>query len=290
VVIRLLDPPLHEFLPDHQELTLEVTDLKIKLTNARDLREVDELLREIEEAKRLLRSVESLHETNPMLGLRGVRLAIVFPDLPKMQIRAIFQAVAEVHAEGVDARPEIMIPLTGTIAELQPMKDLAEELAAEFAEQHGVEVEYKFGTMIETPRAAITAGELATISEFFSFGTNDLTQMTMGISRDDAERNFLLDYLQLGVLETNPFDTLDADGVGRLVEIAVNEAKEVRPDIKVGICGEHGGDPASIALVDAIGLDYVSCSPLRVPVARLAAAQAALARKELEEAIEELVE
>jgi pyruvate,orthophosphate dikinase len=280
VVIRLLDPPLHEFLPDQHELTVQVTDLKIKLTNARDLEEVDDLLRELEEAERLLHSVETLHETNPMLGLRGVRLAIVFPDLPRMQIRAIFQAVAEVHAEGVAAKPEIMIPLTGTIAELQPMKDLAEELAAEFVEQHGVEVEYKFGTMIETPRAAVTAGELATIAEFFSFGTNDLTQMTMGISRDDAEKNFLLEYLQLGVLETNPFDTLDAGGVGKLVEIAVRDAKEVRPDIKVGICGEHGGDPASITQVDAIGLDYVSCSPLRVPVARLAAAQAALARAE----------
>ena len=280
VVIRLLDPPLHEFLPDHGELTIKITDLKIKLTNARDLDEVDGLLREIEESERLIKRVEALHEANPMLGLRGVRLAIVFPELPEMQIRAIFQAVAEVHADGLEAKPEIMIPLTGNIAELQPMKDLAEELAAEYAEQHGIEVDYKFGTMVETPRAALTATELAEIAEFFSFGTNDLTQMTLGISRDDAEKNFLLEYLQRGVLDTNPFDSLDAGGVGKLVEMAVNDAKTVRPDIKVGICGEHGGDPASIALVDDIGLDYVSCSPLRVPVARLAAAQAALARAE----------
>ncbi|MDJ0791470.1 MAG: pyruvate, phosphate dikinase [Acidimicrobiia bacterium] len=280
VVIRLLDPPLHEFLPDHGELTTKVTDLKIRLTSAKDLEMVDDLLREIEEAERLLQRVEALHEANPMLGLRGVRLAIVFPELPAMQIRAIFQAVAEVQAEGVEAKPEIMIPLTGNIAELQPMKDLADELAAEYVEHHGVPVEYKFGTMIETPRAALTATELAEIAEFFSFGTNDLTQMTLGISRDDAEKNFLLEYLQRGVLETNPFDTLDAGGVGKLVDMAVSDAKAVRPDIKVGICGEHGGDPASIALVSRMGLNYVSCSPLRVPVARLAAAQAALASQE----------
>ena len=281
VVIRLLDPPLHEFLPDQGELTREVTDLKIKLTHASHRsKQVNALLREIEEVRTVLQRVEYLHESNPMLGLRGVRLAVVFPDLPKMQITAIFQAVAEVHAEGIVAKPEIMIPLTGNVSELEPMRDLAQALAVEYEEEHGIEVEYKFGTMVETPRAAVTAGELAQLAEFFSFGTNDLTQMTLGISRDDAERNFLLDYMRLGVLTTNPFDTLDADGVGRLIGTAVEAGRETRPDLHVGICGEHGGDPASIALVDGMGLDYVSCSPLRVPVARLAAAQATLDRRE----------
>ncbi len=279
VIIRLLDPPLHEFLPDYKQLTVDVTDSKIKLTNAKDLDEVDTLLHEIEETERVLKRLDSLHESNPMLGLRGVRLAIVFPDLPEMQIRAIFEAVVEVHNEGVVAKPEIMIPLTGNVSELAPMKKLAAELAAEFSEEHGIDIEYEFGTMIETPRAAVTAGEMATVAEFFSFGTNDLTQMTLGISRDDAEKNFLLDYLALGVLETNPFDTLDRDGVGTLIRMAVDAARATRPGIHVGICGEHGGDPRSIALVDEMGLDYVSCSPLRVPVARLAAAQSALHRK-----------
>jgi pyruvate,orthophosphate dikinase len=220
--------------------------------------------------------IESLHESNPMLGLRGVRLGVLFPDLPRMQIRAIFEAVIEVQAEGITAKPGIMIPLSSDAAELEPLKAIAEELANEINESHGTDIEYEFGTMIETPRAAITAGQLATEAEFFSFGTNDLTQMTFGISRDDAERNFLLEYLRMGVLSTNPFDTLDADGVGSLIRTAVEAGRKTRPGIHVGICGEHGGDPASIALVDTMGLDYVSCSPLRVPVARLAAAQSAL--------------
>jgi pyruvate,orthophosphate dikinase len=279
VIIRLLDPPLHEFLPDHNQLTVDVTDFKIKLTNATTLEEVDTLLHEIESTERVLKRLSELHESNPMLGLRGVRLAIVFPDLPRMQITAIFEAALEVHNEGVLARPQIMIPLTGNVSELAPMKALAEELAAEFAEEHGIDIDYRFGTMIETPRAAVTAGDLARDAEFFSFGTNDLTQMTLGISRDDAEKNFLLDYLSLGVLETNPFDTLDKDGVGVLIRSAVDAGRAARPGLHVGICGEHGGDPRSIALVDGMGLDYVSCSPLRVPVARLAAAQSALTRR-----------
>jgi pyruvate,orthophosphate dikinase len=284
VIIRLLDPPLHEFLPDFRSLTVDVTDSKIKLTNATTLDEVDTLLHRIEETERVLSRLDALHESNPMLGLRGVRLAIVFPDLPRMQITAIFQAAMEVHNQGIEAKPEIMIPLAGNMAELVPLKELAEELAAEFEAEHGVALEYEFGTMIETPRAAVTAGEIAEIAEFFSFGTNDLTQMTLGISRDDAEKNFLLDYLQKGVLETNPFDTLDRDGVGVLIRMAVEQGRATRPDLHVGICGEHGGDPRSIALVDEIGLDYVSCSPLRVPVARLAAAHSALDRRDREAA------
>jgi pyruvate,orthophosphate dikinase len=282
VIIRLLDPPLHEFLPDHRQLSIEVTDLKIKLTSASSLDEVDELLHRIEETERVLGRLDSMHESNPMLGLRGVRLGIVFPDLPAMQVRAIFEAVVEVHNEGVVAKPEIMIPLAGNVAELIPMKEIAENLAEEFREEHGIDIEYKFGTMIETPRAAVTAGEIAQVAEFFSFGTNDLTQMTLGISRDDAEKNFLLDYLRLGVLAENPFDTLDRNGVGELIRLAVEQGRASRPGLHVGICGEHGGDPASIALVDGLGLDYVSCSPLRVPVARLAAAQSALDRADRE--------
>lgn len=279
VIIRLLDPPLHEFLPDQHSLTVDLTDKKIKLTNAGDLEEVDTLLHEIEKIERVLHRSEQLHESNPMLGLRGVRLGIVFPDLPRMQIKAIFEAAMEVNNEGLQAMPEIMIPLAGNAAELVPMKELAEELHASFLEEYGVDIDYKFGTMIETPRAAVTADEFADVAEFFSFGTNDLTQMALGISRDDAEKAFLIDYLQLGVLEDNPFDTLDPIGVGALIRQAVEKGREARPDLHVGICGEHGGDPKSIAFVDTIGLDYVSCSPLRVPVARLAAAHSTLNRK-----------
>ncbi|MCL1587565.1 MAG: pyruvate, phosphate dikinase [Actinomycetia bacterium] len=276
VIIRLLDPPLHEFLPNYDKLSHDVTDRKIRLTAATTLEEVDSLLREIEDTEKIMERIESLHESNPMLGLRGVRLGILFPDLPRMQIRAIFEAMIEVNNEGVEANPGIMIPLSSDAAELQPLKEVAAEIAAELGELHGIDIEYEFGTMIETPRAAITAGELAETAEFFSFGTNDLTQMTFGISRDDAEKNFLLEYLRMGVLRTNPFDTLDARGVGTLIKGAVDAGRRTRPGIHVGICGEHGGDPASIALVDSMGLDYVSCSPLRVPVARLAAAQSAL--------------
>jgi pyruvate,orthophosphate dikinase len=279
VIIRLLDPPLHEFLPNYDKLSHDVTDRKIRLTGASTLEEVDDLLREIEDTETVMHRIEILHESNPMLGLRGVRLGILFPDLPRMQIRAIFEAVIEVQNEGIDAKPGIMIPLSSDAAELLPLKEIAAEIAAELGDHHGVDIEYEFGTMIETPRAAITAGEIAATAEFFSFGTNDLTQMTFGISRDDAEKNFLLEYLRMGVLTTNPFDTLDNAGVGTLIRGAVEAGRRTRPGIHVGICGEHGGDPASIALVDTMGLDYVSCSPLRVPVARLAAAQSAIARR-----------
>ncbi len=276
VIIRLLDPPLHEFLPDRDRLASELTDLKIRLISAGSLEEIDGLLVQAEEADRLLKRVESLHESNPMLGLRGVRLAVLFPEMPRMQIRAIFEAAALVEEEGVTARPSIMVPLTSTAGELETLREIAAEMAETIEIERRIGIDYRFGTMIETPRAAVTAGELAETAEFFSFGTNDLTQMTFGISRDDAEKNFLLHYLETGVLESNPFNTLDKKGVGKLIESASVAGRAVRPGLHIGICGEHGGDPASIALVDALGLDYVSCSPLRVPVARLAAAQSAL--------------
>ncbi|VAW09112.1 Pyruvate,phosphate dikinase, partial [hydrothermal vent metagenome] len=276
VIIRLLDPPLHEFLPDRDRLADELTDLKIRLLSAGSLEEIDALLAKAEEADRLLKRVETLHESNPMLGLRGVRLAVLFPEMPRMQIRAIFEAAALVQEEGITARPSIMVPLTSTAGELEALRDIAAEMAEIIEVERRIEIDYRFGTMIETPRAAVTAGELAETAEFFSFGTNDLTQMTFGISRDDAERNFLLHYLETGVLQSNPFNTLDRQGVGKLIESASLAGRAVRPGLHIGICGEHGGDPASIALVDALGLDYVSCSPLRVPVARLAAAQSAL--------------
>jgi len=276
VIIRLLDPPLHEFLPDRDRLADELTDLKIRLTKAGTLEEVNTLFAKAADTERVLERVETLRESNPMLGLRGVRLAVLSPDMPKMQIRAIFEAAALVHDEGIDARPGIMIPLTSVVGELETLEAVATEMAETIRRERGIEIDYRFGTMIETPRAAVTAGELAICAEFFSFGTNDLTQMTFGISRDDAERSFLLDYLQSGVLAANPFNTLDSGGVGKLIEQAVTAGRSVRPGLHIGICGEHGGDPASIALVDRLGLDYVSCSPLRVPVARLAAAQSAL--------------
>ncbi len=278
VIIRLLDPPLHEFLPNQDDLIRMTTDLKIRLMRARDLAEVNALVRELEDTEHILAGVEALRESNPMLGLRGVRLAILLPEIPEMQIRAIFEAALQVLEEGITPRPGIMIPLISDSAELDPMREIVDRIAVEVLGERLHEIDFEFGTMIETPRAAITAAAVAETAEFFSFGTNDLTQMTFGISRDDAEKAFLMDYLRLGVLSTNPFDTLDRDGVGALIRSAVEAGRAARPGIHVGICGEHGGDPASIALCDELGLDYVSCSPLRVPVARLAAAQAVLNR------------
>ena len=278
VIVRLLDPPLHEFLPSIDDLVRNATDLKIRLMNAGDLAEVNRLVREIEETETILSKVEALHESNPMLGLRGVRLGILVPEIPEMQVRALFEATAIILDEGGNPKPGIMIPLISHAAELAPIKEIVDRLAAEILGERSDEVDWEFGTMIETPRAAVTAAEIAGTAEFFSFGTNDLTQMTFGISRDDAEKAFLLGYLELGVLATNPFNTLDRDGVGSLVRSAVEAGRATRPNIHVGICGEHGGDPRSIALCDEMGLDYVSCSPLRVPVARLAAAQAVLNR------------
>ena len=214
-----------------------------------------------------------------MLGLRGVRLGILIPELTRMQVRAVFEAACEVTRDGCKAIPEIMIPLTSHVNELRRQRSVLEAEAKKVMQEQGVEVKYQFGTMIEVPRAALTADEIAEYAEFLSFGTNDLTQTTFGISRDDAESGFLMHYVVNGILPSNPFDTIDAEGVGQLIEMAVGKARAERPDMEIGICGEHGGDPKSIAICHDIGLDYVSCSPLRVPIARLAAAHAALASK-----------
>ena len=212
-----------------------------------------------------------------MLGLRGVRLSILYPEITRMQVRAIIEAACDLRKKGVDARPEIMIPLVSHINELRSVKAELEAVALRVQEEKGVKVHYKFGTMIEIPRAALTAGEIAEVSEFFSFGTNDLTQTTFGFSRDDAEGKFIGRYLEEKILPRNPFETIDAGGVARLMGIAVTEGRRTRPDLEIGICGEHGGDPDSIKICHDLGLDYVSCSPYRVPVARLAAAHAVMA-------------
>jgi pyruvate,orthophosphate dikinase len=263
VIIRLIDPPLHEFLPSQEELLVEVTQMRTK-------GETEGL----EEKERLLEAVNKLHESNPMMGLRGIRLGIVYPDIMRMQVRAIFEAASDAAKKGIDVQPEIMIPLTGHINELKHVQPELEEIGKKVMEEKGVDFTYKFGTMIEIPRAALTAGEIAEVAEFFSFGTNDLTQMTFGYSRDDAERNFLINYVDEGILPQNPFQVLDRKGVGRLMDIAVSEGRKVRPELEVGICGEHGGEPSSIEFCHLVGNNYVSCSPFRVPVARLAAAQA----------------
>ncbi len=265
VIIRLIDPPLHEFLPDQDELLEEVITMRVKGETAG-----------LEEKEKLLRSVQSLHESNPMMGLRGVRLSIMMPEIVEMQVRAIFEGAADATLKNVNAKPEVMIPLTGHVNELKVIQPRLVEIARDVMTEKGVEFPYKFGTMIEIPRAAVTAAEIAEVAEFFSFGTNDLTQMTYGYSRDDAERNFLLKYVEDGILPQNPFQTVDRDGVGRLMEICVQEGRKSRVDLEVGICGEHGGDPSSIEFCHMIGQNYVSCSPFRVPIARLAAAQAAV--------------
>jgi pyruvate,orthophosphate dikinase len=276
VIIRLIDPPLHEFLPSYESLMVGLADNKIRLLNARNLKEIDDLLHKIEDDEHVLARVEALHEANPMLGLRGVRLGIMMPDLTQMQVRAIFEAACQCLKEGVDVHPEVMIPLTSHVNELRLQRQALEAVVKEVLAEQGMSVDYKFGTMIEIPRAALTADEIAEYAEFFSFGTNDLTQTAFGISRDDAEKGFLIDYIQHGVLPENPFETIDEKGVGKLMGIGVELGRKARPDLEVGICGEHGGDPKSIAICHKLGLNYVSCSPFRVPIARLSAAQAAL--------------
>jgi pyruvate,orthophosphate dikinase len=279
VIIRLLDPPLHEFLPNHVDLRRELSDIKIQLQNAPDLEAMDRLLHQFKKTEAILDRVESLHEQNPMLGMRGVRLGIMLPEITTMQVRAIFEAACIVTREGVEVHPEIMIPLTTHANELRIQRERLESEATAVMRERGMEIDYKFGTMIELPRAALTAKEIAEYAEFFSFGTNDLTQTTYGISRDDAESGFLIEYMEKGILPENPFATLDRDGVGRLMEIGVTEARKGNPGLEVGICGEHGGDPDSIDFCHRLGINYVSCSPFRVPIARLAAAQAALREK-----------
>ncbi|MEM9727591.1 MAG: pyruvate, phosphate dikinase [Myxococcota bacterium] len=276
VTIRLIDPPLHEFLPSFEELTRNVADLQIRITNASNLRELDELTGKLADAKGLLERVDALREANPMLGLRGVRLGILIPELTKMQVRAVLEAACEVSKEGKTPLPEIMIPLTSHANELARQREVLEAEAREVMTEQRVKVPYKFGTMVEVPRAALTADQIAEYAEFLSFGTNDLTQTTFAMSRDDAEPSFLNRYLAENILPANPFATLDEEGVGKLMRIALEGARQTRPEIKTGVCGEHGGDPKSIDLCDRLQLDYVSCSPYRVPVARLSAAQSAL--------------
>ena len=276
VIIRLIDPPLHEFLPLHADLMRDLTDLKIRLKDAGTLEEIDKLLDEIKKKEFMLKQVESLHESNPMLGLRGVRLGIHIPELTTMQVRAIFEAACMVAKEGIDVHPEVMIPLTSHVNELKVQQEILEAEAKEVMQEQGIEPDYKFGTMIEIPRAALTMDQIAEYAAFISFGTNDLTQTTFGISRDDAEAGFLIEYMEKEILSENPFAVIDRDGVGLLMKMAVEKGRSVRPDMECGICGEHGGDPESIQICHELGLTYVSCSPFRIPVARLAAAHAAL--------------
>jgi len=266
VVIRLIDPPLHEFLPSYEELLVKVTELRVRGDDPAKLKETEEMLK----------TVAGMREANPMLGLRGCRLGITMPQITVMQTRAIIEAACLLKKRGVDVHPEIMIPLVGHVNELKNQREILEAEAKKVMQEQGIEVEYKFGTMIEVPRGAITAAQIAEYAEFFSFGTNDLTQMTMGVSRDDAEKAFLLKYVEEKILPANPFQELDREGVGMLMRWAVEHGRQTKPNLKVGICGEHGGDPSSIEFCHQIGLNYVSCSPFRVPVARLAAAQAAL--------------
>ncbi len=263
VTIRLLDPPLHEFLPADKD-------------SQRELAEEMGVARKV-----IKRRVDSLHESNPMLGHRGCRLAITFPEILRMQVTAIVEATVACREKGIDARPEIMIPLVGNSKELGRLRGEVNATIAATTERLGYEaqLDIPIGTMIEIPRAALTAAAVAQEADFFSFGTNDLTQLTSGFSRDDIS-GFLPEYLSSGLLEADPFQTIDTEGVGRLVRFATDEGRGAKPGLKVGVCGEHGGDPLSIAFFDSVGLDYVSCSPFRVPTARLAAAQSAIRARE----------
>jgi len=266
VIIRLIDPPLHEFMPNHEHLALRAAGLRLMGERPKEVTRIEEMMT----------AVESLQEFNPMLGLRGCRVGIMRPGIIAMQVRALFEAACQLVKEGYEIKPEVMIPLASHYNEVRVMRDLIVKVANEVMAERGVTVHYKVGAMIELPRAAVTANEIADYAEFFSFGTNDLTQTTYGISRDDAEGKFLLEYVETGILPENPFQVIDPDGVGYLVKLAVERGRQTRPDIELGICGEHGGDPDSIAFCHHAGLNYVSCSPFRVPIARLAASHAAL--------------
>jgi pyruvate,orthophosphate dikinase len=269
VIIRLLDPPLHEFLPNLEDTLVEVTTLKLKNSDSAELAKNE----------KLLEIIKSLHEMNPMLGLRGCRLGLLYPEIYDMQVEAIIDAAIELTKEGINVKPEIMIPLVSHINEFRPISKRTRKIADEKIKSAGVKLEYKVGTMIELPRAALTADKIAEDAEFFSYGTNDLTQTTFGISRDDAEGKFLLKYVADKILEDNPFEVLDREGVGKLVKMGTELGRKTRPNLEVGICGEHGGEPQSVEFCHSVGLNYVSCSPFRVPIARLAAAQAVLKEK-----------
>jgi pyruvate,orthophosphate dikinase len=268
VTIRLLDPPLHEFLPKREELMVEIA--KLELTDPKSPK--------IAEKREVLRRVEELHEFNPMLGLRGCRLGIAFPEITEMQARAIFEAAVNVAKEGKKPIPEVMVPLTVTLKEMANQGAIIRNVAEKVFKEKGSSVHYHVGTMIELPRACVVADEIAKDAEFFSFGTNDLTQTTYGFSRDDIG-TFLPTYVERGIFKNDPFATIDQKGVGYLVELGISRGRKTRPDLELGICGEHGGDPESVAYCHRIGLTYVSCSPFRVLTARLAAAQAAAADK-----------
>jgi len=263
VTIRLIDPPLHEFLPSLEDLAVAVA--VAEATGKPDLHD-----------KALLAAVRHMHEQNPMLGLRGVRLGLVIPGLFAMQVRAIAEAAVAVAGEGLDPRPEIMVPLVGAVQELETVRAEVLSVLDDVARETGQRVDTLIGTMIEVPRAALTSGQIAEVAQFFSFGTNDLTQMGWGFSRDDVEGSFFSSYLDLGIFGVSPFESIDRDGIGRLIRISVQEGRAARPDLKIGVCGEHGGDPDSVHFFHEVGLDYVSCSPFRVPVARLEAGRAAL--------------
>jgi pyruvate,orthophosphate dikinase len=261
VTIRLLDPPLHEFLPHEREQQQEMAQqMKVSVKTIRD-------------------KVDSLHEFNPMLGHRGCRLGITYPEIYEMQARAIFEAVANVRKRRIRAIPEVMIPLVGSVREFTDLRQMVDDIAAEVMAQRKTRFDYLVGTMIEVPRAALVADQISETAEFFSFGTNDLTQMTFGFSRDDAGK-FLAEYVDKGVLPEDPFQSLDQEGVGHLVEVGTQRGRKTRKTLKVGICGEHGGDPDSVKFCHGVGMDYVSCSPFRVPIARLSAAQAVIEEKE----------
>jgi pyruvate,orthophosphate dikinase len=268
VTVRTIDPPLHEFLPKREDLMVDVA--RLEATNGDK--------KELEEKKTLLARVEELHEFNPMLGHRGCRLGITYPEITEMQTRAIMEAACQLNKEGLKVVPEIMIPLVGLVKELKDQKTIAERVCQQVIKEQGIKIKYLIGTMIEVPRGALTADAIATEAQFFSFGTNDLTQMTFGFSRDDIGK-FLKIYQEKKILDADPFASIDTVGVGKLVAMACALGRQARPDLKLGVCGEHGGDPASIHFFQKVGLNYVSCSPYRVPVARLAAAHAALSVK-----------
>jgi pyruvate,orthophosphate dikinase len=280
VVIRTLDPPLHEFLPKREDLMVDQVrlphaDIKTKKEMSEKYRiPVSELKKRLPE---LLHRVEELHEFNPMLGHRGCRLGITYPEITEMQARAIFEAAAQVSKKGIKVLPEVMIPLIGSAKELENQKAIVDKVAKEVLEKAGVPgLLYMVGTMIEIPRAAITADKVAEFAEFFSFGTNDLTQTTMGLSRDDYTK-FSREYENLKIFSADPFAAIDQEGVGKIIEMAIKLGRKTRPDLEIGICGEHGGEPSSVEFCYRVGMNYVSCSPYRVPIARLAAAQAAIA-------------
>jgi pyruvate,orthophosphate dikinase len=266
VIMRLIDPPMHEFLPPYHELIEKVAALRVTAPDSEELKEEEHMLE----------VVSGMWEVNPMMGLRGCRAGIMYEGLTEMQTRAYVQAACRCAKRGVHVHPEIMIPLVGHVNELTLERGKLESVATQVMAEEGIEVPIMFGTMIEIPRAALTADEIAPHAQFFSFGTNDLTQMTYGYSRDDAEGKFLLQYVDRGILPENPFQVLDEEGVGRLVRMCVEEGRAANPDLEIGICGEHGGEPKSVDFCHRVGLDYVSCSPFRVPIARLAAAQSAI--------------